>query len=168
MVSNGPATFKIWQHEFGVDEIDGAQINAVESFFETGDIALIISDPPKNRSIHVEMMEPDFVQAGDMTVQITGRINARAPEINGPLRTFPAVPAEKYEQQVFPVFVKHGWRQLSNGPSYRAYRSSRRAVSELIWQRSSQPRLTRVSSITWWSGLTLCSPPSRTSAWLCV
>jgi hypothetical protein len=47
------------------------------------------------------MMEPDFVQAGDMTVQITGRINARAPEVYGPLRTFPAVPAEKYEQQVF-------------------------------------------------------------------
>ena len=101
VVSNGPTRFKIWQHEFGVDEIDGAQINAIESFFETGDIALIISDPPKNRSIHVEMMEPDFVQAGDMTVQITGRINARAPEISGPLRTFPAVPAEKYEQQVF-------------------------------------------------------------------
>jgi hypothetical protein len=101
VVSNGPTRYKIWQHEFGVDEIDGAQINAVESFFETGDIALIVSDPPKNRAIHVEMMEPDFVQAGDMTVQITGRINARAPEVSGPLRTFPAVPADKYEQQVF-------------------------------------------------------------------
>ena len=101
VVSNGPTRFKIWQHEFGVDEIDGAQINAVESFFETGDIALIISDPPKNRAIHVEMMEPDFVQAGEMTVQITGRINARAPEVSGPLRAFPAVAAEKYEQQVF-------------------------------------------------------------------
>lgn len=101
VVSNGPTRFKIWQHEFGADEIDGPQINAVLSFFETGDIALIISDPPKNRSIHVEMMEPDFVQSGDMTVQITGRINARAPEIYGPLRTFPAVPSEKYEQQVF-------------------------------------------------------------------
>jgi hypothetical protein len=47
------------------------------------------------------MMEPDFVQSGDMTVQITGRINARAPEVPGPLRTIPAVATEKYEQQVF-------------------------------------------------------------------
>ena len=101
VVDNGTITYKIWRHEFGVDEIDGPSVNAVESFFETGDIALIISDPPKNRAIHVEMMEPDFVQAGEMTVQITGRINARAPEIAGPLRAFPAVASEKYEQQVF-------------------------------------------------------------------
>jgi hypothetical protein len=101
VINNGPVTYKIWRHEFGVDEIDGSSVNAVESFFETGDIALIISDPPKNRAIHVEMMEPDFVQVGEMTVQITGRINARAPEVLGPLRAFPAVPSEKYEQQVF-------------------------------------------------------------------
>ncbi|WP_333568695.1 hypothetical protein [Sphingorhabdus sp.] len=100
-VLSEPPLFKIWRHEFGVDEIDGAQVNAVESFFETGDISLIISDSPKNRAIHVEMMEPDFVQSGEMTVQITGRINARAPEVNGPLRAFPAVASEKYEQQVF-------------------------------------------------------------------
>lgn len=47
------------------------------------------------------MIEPDFVQQGDMTVQITGRINARAPEVSGPIHTFPAVASEKYDQQVF-------------------------------------------------------------------
>jgi hypothetical protein len=101
VVSNGPTRYRIWQHEFGVDEIDAAQINAIESYFETGDISLLTDDTPRNRSIHVEMIEPDFVQQGDMTAQITGRINARAPEIYGPLRTFPAVANEKYEQQVF-------------------------------------------------------------------
>jgi hypothetical protein len=101
VVDNGSITYKIWRHEFGADEIDGSSVNAVNSFFETGDIALITSDPPKNRAIHVEMMEPDFVQSGDMTVQITGRINARAPEVPGPLRTIPAVATDKYEQQVF-------------------------------------------------------------------
>lgn len=101
VVDNGVPNYKIWRHEFGVDEIDGQSLNAVNSFFETGDIALITSDPPKNRAIHVEMMEPDFVQSGDMTVQVTGRINARAPEVPGPLRTIPAVATEKYEQQVF-------------------------------------------------------------------
>lgn len=101
VVSNGPDRYRIWQHEFGVDEIDGSALNAVESYFETGDIALITFDPPKNKAIHIEMIEPDFVQQGDMTVQITGRINARAPEVNGPIHTFPAVATEKYEQQVF-------------------------------------------------------------------
>ncbi len=101
VIDTGIVTYKIWRHEFGVDEIDGQSVNAVNSFFETGDIALITSDPPKNRAIHVEMMEPDFVQSGDMTVQVTGRINARAPEVPGPLRTIPAVATEKYEQQVF-------------------------------------------------------------------
>lgn len=101
VVNNGPTRYKIWQHEFGVDEIDGAQLNAVYSYFETGDISLIIADPPKNKAIHVDMIEPDFVQSGDMTVQIMGRMNARAPEITGPVRTFPAVATEKYEQQVF-------------------------------------------------------------------
>jgi hypothetical protein len=100
-VSNGPTRYRIWQHEFGVDEIDGAQINAVQSYFETGDISLLTDNNPRSRSIHVEMIEPDFVQQGDMTAQITGRINARAPAVYGPLRTFPAVASEKYEQQVF-------------------------------------------------------------------
>jgi len=47
------------------------------------------------------MIEPDFVQSGDMKVQITGRINARAPEVRGPVKIFPAVATEPYEQQVF-------------------------------------------------------------------
>lgn len=47
------------------------------------------------------MIEPDFVQTGDMTVQITGRINARSPEINGPIMTFPDQATTPEQQQVF-------------------------------------------------------------------
>jgi hypothetical protein len=101
IVDNGPITYKIWRHEYGVDEIDGSSVNAIESFFETGDISMLTMQNPRNRSIHVEMIEPDFVQSGDMSVQITGRINARAPEVNGPVKFFPDVPTETYEQQVF-------------------------------------------------------------------
>ena len=101
IISNGPTRYKIWQHEFGVDEIDGVNLNAIFSFFETGDISMINAQDPKNRALHVDMIEPDFVQSGDMTVQITGRMNARAPEVYGPLKTFPDVASEKYEEQVF-------------------------------------------------------------------
>ena len=30
-----------------------------------------------------------------------GRINARSPEVNGPIHTFPAVATNRYEEQVF-------------------------------------------------------------------
>jgi len=101
ITNDGLTTYKIWQHEYGVDQIDGSSINAVQSYFETGDISLLTAEEPKNRAIRIEMIEPDFVQSGDMSVQITGRINARAPEVRGPVKIFPAVATEPYEQQVF-------------------------------------------------------------------
>ena len=101
VVDNGAITYKIWRHEYGVDEIDGQAVNAVESYFETGDISMLTMETPRNRSIHVEMLEPDFVQSGDMSVQITGRINARAPEVYGPVKFFPAEASQVYEQQIF-------------------------------------------------------------------
>lgn len=101
IVDNGVPTYKIWQHESGVDEVDGASINPVLSYFETADLTSLIGEGARNRALHVEMIEPDFVQSGDMTVEVVGRINARAPEVYGPIRTFPAVPSESYQQQVF-------------------------------------------------------------------
>lgn len=101
IINNGFPQNKIWRHEYGSNEIDGFNVNAVRSWFETGDISMLIADQPKNRAMRVEMIEPDFVQTGDMQVQIMGRINARAPEVDGPVHTFPAVATETYEQQVF-------------------------------------------------------------------
>ena len=109
VTDTGYDLYKIWRHETGVNEVDGTQVNAVESYFETGDIALLLADPAKNKALRVEMIEPDFVQSGDMQVYVTGRINARAPEVNGPLRTFPDQPSEVYEQQ---VFLKEQRREL--------------------------------------------------------
>lgn len=109
VIDNGSITYKIWRHEDGVDEIDGALINPVLSYFETADLTMLMTDPPKSRALHVEMIEPDFVQSGDMTVQVVGRINARAPEVYGPIRTFPDVPTESYEQQ---VLLKEQRREL--------------------------------------------------------
>ncbi len=70
--------FGLWQHEIGVDEIDGANVNAIYSFYQTGNLSLVSGGA--NRNIHIEMMEPDFVQTGTMTVKVVGRQNARAAE----------------------------------------------------------------------------------------
>ena len=93
--------YKIWRHEYGVNEVDGPSVNAVLSYFETADISLMMSDQPRSRGITVKMIEPDFVQSGDMSVQVTGRINARAPEVTSEPRVFPDQPSEVYQQQVF-------------------------------------------------------------------
>ena len=80
------APYQTWVHEVGTDEIDGQIARPIRSFFETGDISLPVTGIP--RATQVLMLEPDFVQSGDMTVQIMGRANARAPEVNGEIMTF--------------------------------------------------------------------------------
>ena len=69
----------LWQHEFGTDEIKGNQVNAIESFFETSDMGLVSGGPSQpsmigdNFWLHLERVEPDFVQSGNMELYVTGR-----------------------------------------------------------------------------------------------
>jgi hypothetical protein len=94
--------YKVWQHEYGVNEIDGQFITAVPSFFETADMSMLTpSGGSKNKWIRVESIEPDFVQSGNMTVQLTGRANAKALEVSSPERVIFAQPTTPYEQVVF-------------------------------------------------------------------
>lgn len=93
--------YRIWQHETGADEVDGQFISPIPSFFETADLSLIASSQgPLNRAVHVDSMEADFVQVGDMTVTMTGRANAKAREVLGPVKTIFANPSNPYEQVV--------------------------------------------------------------------
>ncbi|CAB4158945.1 hypothetical protein UFOVP714_44 [uncultured Caudovirales phage] len=92
--------YKFWVHEVGTDEIDGLTLNPIQSFFETADLSLPVSSQV-NKSLQALMIEPDFVQSGDMTVQVMGRANARAPEVNGIIMTFVEDPQTPQEQVVF-------------------------------------------------------------------
>ena len=96
--------YKLWQHEFGVDEIDGTAINSIPSFFQTADISFVADqNQARNRSMRCALIEPDFVQNGNMTVQITGRANARAPEVTTDEHVFTdqANIVQPYQQVVF-------------------------------------------------------------------
>jgi len=107
-VSSGAATFnvtfvnpyKFWVHETGVDEVDGQSQQSILSYFETADISLPVL-AQENRAMQVLMLEPDFVQSGDLTVQVRGRANARSPEVDGPVMTFPESATTPQEQVVF-------------------------------------------------------------------
>jgi hypothetical protein len=84
----------LWQHETGVDDIRNAEFFAIESFFETSDIGWVgggpsqspASLPPQgpqggigeNRWLHLERVEPDFVQSGRMEFYVLGRPYAQS------------------------------------------------------------------------------------------
>jgi hypothetical protein len=62
---------------------------------------LVPAGGSKNKWIRVESMEPDFVQSENMTVQMTGRANAKALEVDGPERVIYAQPTDPYQQIVW-------------------------------------------------------------------
>ena len=92
--------YKFWVHETGTDEIDGAMTNPIRSYFETADLSLPVTSQV-NKALQVVMLEPDFVQSGDMTVQVTGRANARAPEVYSDPVTIEAAPSTPQAQVAF-------------------------------------------------------------------
>lgn len=102
--------YTLWRHEDGVDEIAGQNINPIQSFFETSDISLAAADDSQNKSLRVVMIEPDFVQTGDMTVQVTGRANSRAPEVVSEPQTFVAQPQTPQEQVVYLKTIRRQMR----------------------------------------------------------
>jgi hypothetical protein len=97
---SGDTQYSFWVHEVGTDEIDGTSINPILSYFETADMSLPVQSQT-NKALQVLMLEPDFVQSGDMTVQVMGRANARSPEVDGELKTIYETPQTPQEQVVY-------------------------------------------------------------------
>ena len=97
---SGTPQYRLWVHEVGTDAIDGQSIQPIQSFFETADLSLPVS-AQTNKAIQVLMMEPDFVQSGNMTVQVMGRANARAPEVNGDIMTIYETPPTPQDQVIY-------------------------------------------------------------------
>jgi hypothetical protein len=87
-------TSKAWIHEVGYDKIDGESASAIPSFFETADFGFPTggSDSEKNvganRWTRITRLEPDFVQKGDMTVEVLGNEYAQAPTKTSEAFTF--------------------------------------------------------------------------------
>lgn len=69
----------LWQHEIGTDAVQDTNVLAIESFFETNDLGWLSGGPSQpnpvgeNKWIHLERLEPDFLQEGEMELYITGR-----------------------------------------------------------------------------------------------
>ena len=89
----------LWQHETAFDKIRTSSVSAVQSFFETHEFALL-DQQVADKSLRVARVEPDLVQAGDMTLQVRGRANAKATVIDGPIETIFETPSSPDEETV--------------------------------------------------------------------
>lgn len=99
--------FKLWIHEQGMDKIDGTSVQPIESYFETADLSSLVQG--QDSGLRINRIEPDFVQVGPMTVQVTGRANAKAQEVLSRIYTFPETPATPQEQI---IMLKEQRREL--------------------------------------------------------
>ena len=74
-----PNLISLWQHEIGTDRIVGQNEYAIKSSFETNDLGWVSGGPSQpspvgeNKWLHLERVEPDFVQSGEMEMYVTGR-----------------------------------------------------------------------------------------------
>jgi hypothetical protein len=83
--------YPIWQQEYGYNKVTFNEEIAITSSFTTCDISWVGGTPSQdtpsgvNRRMHLRRVEPDFVQAGTMTMDIRGRKFARGSiENSGP------------------------------------------------------------------------------------
>lgn len=102
-VDTSSGLYRLWQHNYGTDEVDGSNIAPIYSFFETNDFSLVALDQnAQNKRLEFVMLEPDFVQSGPMTVEIHANANARAAEVVTDSHTFQAT-ATTPQAQVIPL-----------------------------------------------------------------
>jgi hypothetical protein len=79
-----PNRIQLWQHEVGVDAVDGQNVSAIESYFETNDLGWVSGGPSQpamegaNRWLRLERVEPDFLMSEEMELIVTGRPYAQS------------------------------------------------------------------------------------------
>lgn len=77
----------LWKHETGTDQVYGVNSNAILSYFETNDIGWVSGGPSQNapvgenRWLHIERVEPDFIQNGEMELAIVSRPYAQSQDV---------------------------------------------------------------------------------------
>jgi hypothetical protein len=106
-VEDSGSGYRVWVQEQLTDEYDGPNIRPIQSYFETADLSKLVQG--QNEYLRITTIEPDFVQRGPMTVQVTGRANARAPEVYSTIFTFPESASTPHEQI---VMLKEQRREL--------------------------------------------------------
>jgi hypothetical protein len=104
LAPSASGSYPLWKHEeTSSDEINGTAINAIRSFFRTNEITMLDAQQAADKATRVALIEPDFVQSGDMSVTVIGRANARATEVASPPIVFPDDATDLPNQQILPL-----------------------------------------------------------------
>lgn len=91
MAESSPVTpsgteYRVWQHEFGRDKVDGASVTSIKSSFTTSEGGFptggMSQESPVGVNVYSRVLriEPDFKMSGSMKVEIFGRRRAQSPE----------------------------------------------------------------------------------------
>lgn len=81
---NSVGKYSLWQHEFGVDRVEGSNSYAIESYFETANISYNDNLTKGqdfvglDRWVQLMRVEPDFVQEGQMSLIVKGKPYAKS------------------------------------------------------------------------------------------
>ena len=106
--------YRLWQHEFGVDALDGVSVLAIDSYYETHEFGIPLGDTGASKtSLICNVVEPDFLQTGNMYMIVKGRQNARSEERESSAYTFaePSTTVEgDYQQQN--INIREGSRYM--------------------------------------------------------
>lgn len=86
-------TYAIWIHEIGVDQNINGTLTAIDSFIESANLAWCAVGPDRkfdgiDRWVELYRFEPDFIQQGNMTIQVSGRAYANAPAVSSAPQVF--------------------------------------------------------------------------------
>ena len=92
--------YRLWLHEYGLDEIDGSDILPIRSYFETPNLGGPKVNPPQNAATSCQFLEPDMKRSGDMTVTVTGSFNANANDFDSQPSDLKGIPTQPGEQIV--------------------------------------------------------------------
>lgn len=93
-VANYAQNFSMFVHEKGLNAVVGETEQAIESYFQTADFGYPTGGAQQNdikglnRWTRLIRIEPDFVQSGDMTVEVIGREFATQPDTYSAPYTF--------------------------------------------------------------------------------
>lgn len=81
-------TYPIWIHEKGTDQVQGNNVYAIDSYFETHKFDLWSSDGATSNFVRNRRIAPDFVQSGNMTATIKTQTYANSDVVNDGPYTF--------------------------------------------------------------------------------
>lgn len=101
----------MYAHEMGLDAVEGDNVTAIESYFETADFGLPTGGAQQNqiqgvnRWTRIIRVEPDFVLQGTLNMQVKGREFAQKASTSS--ANYPIVPETEY------VDMRQQQRQIS-------------------------------------------------------